>query len=414
MPKQPIIPPDTFIGQYLSFCEMFETARAFDLWGALYVLGNALGRDIVVRPSIPIRMNWYVTYVAESGRARKTTAVRIARKVLAHYLIGRDDFLSISTKTTPEKLVHDLSMVSAEYGCANATICIDEMVNFLGREKYTLAMPGILTDLYDCPDYQAGGGTLYEDRKLVRVFLSFLSASTPTWLASAINPDVIEGGFTSRTIFVVAHHPKKLIPWPEGDDVEPHYAGLASLLKATVDYAARQGSISISPTARTHFDKWYRTRKEYSDRFRSSFQAREHDHVLRLAGSLAVNDGTLVICKSHLLYAIKTIEAVRDSAADIFVSDGIIDPDLARIISKIIDILIQQELIGITQNDLTMRMKNVTKGRTIRTALGVLHDRGLVQQFQLPSSGGRPALLWRATQAIRQPNVATSIARALS
>lgn len=414
MPRQSIIPPDSFIGQYLTACEMFETARAFDLWGALYVLGNALGRDVIVRPTLPLRMNWYVTYTAESGRARKSTAVRVARKVLSHYLAGRNDFKAISTKTTPEKLIHDLNVLSHDYGYANATICIDEMVNFLGREKYTIAMPGVLTDLYDCPDVQTGGGTLYEDRALLRVFLSFLSASTPAWLASAINPDVIEGGFTSRTIFVVAHNPKKSIPWPSDNDIEAVFKRLASRLHDTTRKLGKKAVIDISSPAKSHFTKWYRTRKEYADRFRSSFQAREHDHVLRLAGCLAVNDESFIIGKSHITYAIKTIEEVRDTAASIFLSDGVVDPDIARTVERIIEILVDCGLQGITQSDLTRRLKNVTKGRTIKVALGVLHDRGLVQQFQLHSTGGRAPILWRATQAIRQPNVAASVARAIS
>jgi hypothetical protein len=241
-----------------------------------------------------------------------------------------------------------------------------------------------------------------------------LSASTPTWLASAINPDVIEGGFTSRCIFIVAHGPKKSIPIPDGLDISVEVARLAEILYNTVNGLHLGPVVELSPTARTLFEKWYNKRKRFSDPFRDSFQAREDDHILRLCALLAINSGDLVISRDHVRYAIKAITRARDTAAEIFVAESIVDPDMIRIVGKVVDQLVTAGVHGEYQSNITKSLRNVTRARTINTILGVMHDRGLIEQFQLPSTGGRPAILWRATQEIRKPNVAASVARAAS
>jgi hypothetical protein len=204
-----LVPEGTFLHNYLLYNEQSETPHAYDFWTGCYILSVALGRGITVaRPFAPVFLNLFLVLVAESGVTRKSSSVRRAVS-FARSLCGPTNPL-IESKITPELLEYNLAMQSLEHDCAYTTIMIDEMVKFLGREKYVETMPTLLTDLYDCPEIRTGGGSLTRGKtRLSNVFINFLSASTPSWLLRAVNPDVIEGGFTSRVIFVVAENPKR-------------------------------------------------------------------------------------------------------------------------------------------------------------------------------------------------------------
>ena len=242
-----VAPEGTFIRNYMNAQHGLETAVAYDFWSACWVLGSALGRSVYVdRPRIPVYMNWYIVVVADTGVTRKTTAVVRARKLLAHVI--DDNVTLIESKTTPEKLEYLMGISSEKTGMATVHIAISELVTFLGRERYTMQMPGLLTDLYDCPDVRAGGGVIgRREHTLRKVFISFLSASTPSWLMRAINPDVIEGGFTSRVIFVTAERRKRRIAWPDTVGHDSTGSMLAGTLLRIRDDARGHAAIPLTP-----------------------------------------------------------------------------------------------------------------------------------------------------------------------
>jgi hypothetical protein len=403
-----IVKPDTFIGTYLQYCDNSETPYAYDFWTALWMLSVAVGRGIVVdRPSAPIYLNLYCVLVAESGVTRKSTAVRRAVN-LVRDLCG-DDNLLVESKITPEKLENDLFLQTIEFGSAQATIAIDEMVKFLGKERYVEQMPTLLTDLYDCPAIRSGGGTLLRGRTLLKdVYLNFLSASTPSWLLRAVNPDVIEGGFTSRVIFVVAEKPKRSQPWPIKSD------GLltdtiSEQLRAIQETAARVAQVHINDTAKKKFSSWYKSREIKRDPFRASFQSREDSHVLRVSALLAINDGTWEIQNHHLVNAIKIITEAREDGAAIFEGTGT-NNKLVLGVDALRDKLLVAGINGIKQGELTKALQRYMDAQHIRVALDIMHDLDMVQRFDGINLGrGRPVTMWRAKQSLINPRALDSI-----
>jgi hypothetical protein len=403
-----IVKPDTFIGTYLQYCDNSETPYAYDFWTALWMLSVAVGRGIVVdRPSAPIYLNLYCVLVAESGVTRKSTAVR--RSVnLVRDLCG-DDNLLVESKITPEKLENDLFLQTIEFGRAQATIAIDEMVKFLGKERYVEQMPTLLTDLYDCPAIRSGGGTLLRGRTLLKdVYLNFLSASTPSWLLRAVNPDVIEGGFTSRVIFVVAEKPKQRSPWPKEAD-SAYREECARQLGEIRERANRVATIQVSPGALKKFSAWYKSRDIRRDVFRASFQSREDSHVLRVSALLAINDGTWEIQNHHLVHAIKIITEAREDGAAIFEGTGT-NNKLVLGVDALRDKLLVAGINGIKQGELTKALQRYMDAQHIRVALDIMHDLDMVQRFDGINLGrGRPVTMWRAKQSLINPRALDSI-----
>ena len=391
-----LVPQDTFLGEYLSYMEPLETPSAYDFWTALWLLSTSVGRSIVVnRGGAPVYLNLFAILVAESGVTRKSTAVRHVTKFARE--TSKENLL-IETKITPELLEEKLHRQALETGSSMAAISISELVTFLGREKYVSSMPTLLTDLYDCPELRSGGGSLTAgSRDLKNVFVSFLSASTPSWLVRAVNPDVIEGGFTSRVMFIVAEEPKRRQSWPEPQDGKI-YSRILGRLEHIRSKAQDVKTIEISEGGRKAFDKWYRTRTLYRDPFRSSFHSREDAHILRLAAFFAINDASWNIQHNHIIAAIKIITEVREDGASIFEGTGS-NSKLVYGIDKIRDKLLAAGLNGLPQREITKACVGYMDAQHMLAVLNIMHDLGMVQQFQGVQVGrGRPVTIWRGTQ----------------
>jgi hypothetical protein len=389
---------DSFLADFLAYMSTQETPHAYDFWGGIYALSCAVGRGLVVaRPRAPVFLNLFCIFVAESGTTRKSTAVREAMRFVRP-LTGEENYL-IEAKTTPENLESILHKQSKEFGKSQASIAISELVTFLGREKYNEQMPTLLTDLYDCPELRSGGGTISTGpRTLKNVFVSFLSASTPAWLLRAVNPDVIEGGFTSRVCFIVAEEPKQLSAWPKevDDDLRDR---LHRRLRDIQSRSREVSSILITDGARKTFERWYKGRSIYRDPFRASFQSREDAHILRLAAFLCINDDTWCIQHQHILSAIKIITEVREDGASIFEGTGS-NSRLVVGIDKVRDKLLAAGMNGLQQRDLTKAVQPYMDAKRLRIVLDIMHDLGMVQQFEVNLGRGRPSTIWRGLQPL--------------
>lgn len=382
----------------MSSVSEIETAQAYDFWCAVWALTTAVGRRVYVdRPRAPVYLNWYIVLVAESGITRKTTAVNIARDITLPLL--EKESVIVEGSITPDKLKQDMSYLSIETGTAHATFCIPEMVTVFGKDRHSMSLPGVLTDLYDCPSRRTGGGTLSRSGSdLHNVFVSLLSASTPSWLLRAINPDIIEGGFTSRTIFVMAATPKRRVAWPSDNDSDQAIrANLRQRLVGLREDAAARQKISIVPNALRRFRKWYNARELSQDAYVGSFQSREDAHILNLAAVLCINDGSWVIEVAHVSIAIKIITEVRDKAAALFT--GIANPsDLLVAVNKVRDALQQAGIEGIRQTDLQNRMRRYIKTPDLANLLDIMHELGMVKKLQVHATAKakRARIMWIA------------------
>lgn len=405
-----LVRPDTFIGQYMSYMSALETPSAYDFWTALWLTSLALGRGItVLRPRVPVYMNWYVILCAESGLTRKSTAVRMSADVARAYIerLG-DDVEFIESKTTPETLEARLHKRSLEVGFAHVAISISELVRFLGRERYNMAMPGLLVDLYDCPDLQRGPGTLDRGPTAIKdVYITFMSASTPSWLARSVNPNVVEGGFTSRVIFVHAERRKQPVAWPE-EDLTKHerqealVGALFDMREAAHDVQKHHGGINLTVSALKYHKRWYNSRPEHLDTFRSTFEAREDDHVLRLAGCLAANDGGWMVERDHLIKATAVIAEVKERGARIF--EGVMRSDsLVSGIEKMREVFMVAGTDTLTQTQLFLKLRSHFDKETFNITLSVLHELKMVQKFQREHDGKGPkTTFWRGTTLLMQ------------
>jgi len=380
-----LVDNNTFIGQYMEYMSDIETPEAYDFWSAIWAIGVACGRDVFVdRPHLPVYLNWYIILAADSGTTRKSTAVRSIEKIIQPLHTG----LTIGTKVSPEKLINSLASKTETQDTATCVIAVPELVTLLGKEGYMVNMPGLLTDLYDCPGH-IDGGTKDETTSIKNVYVNLLSASTPSWLVTAINPQVIEGGFTSRVIFVAEDKRKRAIPWPKAERAsEQTVRGTLNVLQEKARSVQR---ISVNSTGLDIFKKWYMARVGHKDAYRASFEAREDDHVLKLASCLSINDESFQISSHHIRKSTRIIADVKDKAYALF-GEGAVNDTGVRIsdgIDKVRQELIKAGMDGVRHNNLYKSVRHKIDSKEFGLLMNIMHEAGMIQQFEIKGTRGK-------------------------
>lgn len=399
-----IAPDDSFIGRYLAHMNNTETATDYDFWTALWLLSCACGRNIIVdRPLAPVFLNLYVVLVAESGVTRKSSSVRSASSMARSLLHTTNSTIGlIESRCTPEFIDKLLTDNTTEHGCGQLAIAISELAVFLGSERYTKAMPVLLTDLYDCPATRRGGGGVGSGTSTQRdVFVNFLAASTPAWLFRYINPEVVSGGFTSRCMFVVSDKPKRRIAWPtpRATLTDPT-SELLDMLTLVHRRAAVHGSITLNPSARELFKSWYDKRQLSHDEFRGSFESREDAHVLRLAAFLCINDNSWTVQHHHLRRAIDIVAHVKETSARLFNSNDT-KGKFATATEIIRGVLLQAGMEPIQRSKLYLRVRQHVDTVEFAALMDVMHEMGVIQKFEMRfTNGGKPVELIRGTRLL--------------
>jgi hypothetical protein len=398
------------MGRYLRFMSRQETATAYDFWCGLWCLAGACGRDVyVARPRAPVYLNMYTVLVGDSGVPRKTTSVTTAGGLLRDVYRGHDVIGYLDAKMTAEKLDEMLHDRTLEHASAQLAIAIPELAVFMGTEHYIANMPTLLTDLYDCPSHRHGGGTISRGEAVQRnVWLSFLSASTPVWLLKAVNPNVIEGGFTSRCIFVVANQPKQHIPWPDAADTDYERDALTQDLRAIRFHAPNAEPITLTDNALVTFRAWYTKRSRALDPYKQSFEAREDAHVLRIAALLCINDGSWEVEPRHLAHAIKLVASVKNDSAMIF-EGAEIRTKYTSGLDAIRSALISTGMDPVARGILHRKVRHHLHQDEINMLLDVLHELGAVQQFTHQGDRGRPTQFFRGTELLLTQGLAQAV-----
>jgi hypothetical protein len=347
------------------------------------VLSSVLGPGVqVARGSDRLALNLYILLVAPSGVARKSTALGLASRLWDR--CRPPSSITISHRLSPERLNEKLAI------SPHCAFVASELVSLLGRAGYSHLLPSLLTDVYDCH---------------TSVYPTFLAASTPTWLAKSLTPEVITGGFGSRLLTVTATGPKRTIPWPEERENEQGFLERAEGLLRECD---GRRVLTLSGPARTAYVRWYtrHTTHQRDGDYSLAFASRQPDHVLKLAGLLSVNRASALIDEHDVRAARCLVDICARAGASVFGDDPRAETRHGTDVleSRIADLQRILERGGtdwVSQATLTQHFAHRLNARGLRNILDVMHDLRMVQRAE--STGrGRTTTLWRGTTLLRE------------
>lgn len=290
-----------------------------------------------------------------------------------------------------------------------------ELAAMLGRGTNIAGIPALLTDLYDCPDERVGGGSLSTGSfNLKDVYCSFLAGSTPSWLATAVRPEIVAGGFTSRCYFIHGRERKKLIAWPESasEQEEQLRKELIDELSSLQQESKTQGRIGISSGGLNTFTQWYRGRQPHKDVYRESFESREDSHVLRLAGLMCVNERHWQINDDHIRRAINLVAEYKRYGTELFTGTRAEKRDI-RLLRKVREQILAVGSVGIGRGELYRRCyTNGGAATELRSIVSVMIELDLVKVYEV-TTRGRPKELLVGTEYLKNDLLLEEVANKL-
>ena len=201
---------DNWLKAYLDFTAELESPESFHLWTGLIAISSVLRRRVWIDIG-PFFLwpNLFVIFVAPAGAARKGIAIKTG----ATFLREIPQVTIAAQSLTRERLVKVIQRAHNDKEDVSAlTLLSAELSDLFASSKE--GMLEVLTSLYDYPHREWSHETIGRgEDKIINPTLTFLGATTPSWIASGLPKNAFEHGFARRTIFIYeakARHAKAL------------------------------------------------------------------------------------------------------------------------------------------------------------------------------------------------------------
>lgn len=393
-----------FIDAYLQFTANQESTKKIHTWVALSIIAAAMERKAYLHAGhFTIFPNLYIFVIGESGVVRKSTSTGIGVDLLR----SLDDVQIMSERVTAGSLIQQLERAKREFSVGDSTqrqsavFCYaSELVVFL-REVYG-SISELLTTFYDCSPNDSSKPWIYETKGegQVKIFgpcLNILGASTPSWLTKAIPAEEMEGGFSSRVIFVVEkENPDLFVAWPE---LQPEVEALKpKLIEDLQQIHSLRGSFKKTPEAHRFYEEWYidykkRALKETDARFKG-YYGRKPTTIIKLAMALsAAESNDLIFDQRHIEGAISLLNDLEISMLDAFGATG--KNILAEPMEKIR--LYIQERQSVSHKEVMRLFWRDLNGNELTS---ILADLGKMDLIETGSQGGQVIYRWKKAKEL--------------
>lgn len=319
-PSIPTLPPDIYptngwIGEYMQdYCSVMESPDSYLFWSGAAILSAVSRRNVwtFFGPS-KLFTNIYCILVSDSATARKGAPVKAAEKFASTI-----SDVNILDRTTTERLPHDIStQVISVNGQpqsvprdAQAFICAEELVNFLGNEHYNSGILSFLIEWWDSQDRKATRTIKHGIVELRNLHITLIGGTTPSWLEGQLHNVVAGGGMLSRTVWVCEDRTPKEIPWP----IPPSESTFRHLSEWLRRISQRQGEFVVTPAAMQYNAQWYTIFRKYlqDNRDEAPAMERRQAYMIKLAMILALSEDLPLDITPNLLMRADRILSATD------------------------------------------------------------------------------------------------------
>lgn len=300
-----LTPSEGFIANYISHGYVNTTAPVgYHLATGLSILSTTCHKDFTTKYAGDLHANLYSMCIGRSGEDQKTTALKIARKILFKVnpmLIG-------SEPASAEGLIQELVENNKEI------LIFEEMGKILSKAQsgYFETVKTALTELWDCSPQtmrKAKEKLVLEDPRL-----SVMAACSIPYLEKYTNPEDWTGGFLGRW-FMIYGRRERIDPDPIGNsDAVPY---LVDFLKERLAVKKERIGVYMGLTedAKETWTAWYykNEKRNLPDKF-SGAKTRAPAIARKIAMLYAWDFGTPIDCQTWQLdnetikYGIKAAE----------------------------------------------------------------------------------------------------------
>lgn len=318
--------PDSWLTRFTEYASYGEAHPKFVWWSGVSAISGALRRKVWVDHFYyQWSPNFYIIFVAPPGVVAKSTTIDTGMRLLR----AVDDVVFGPSITSWQALIKYMGetttkcVVQGNEFCMSAvSLAISELGIFL--DPHDRSQIDNLVNIWDgkleiLDKHTKGQG----NDTLENPWLSFISGTTPKWVAENFNEYSLGGGFFSRAIVVYADKKHKLIPFPELCIPEQSEMVRLNLINDLREIATYSGPFTICPDAYEWERNWYETLwSEVTDDTDGRI-TREQTHLEKLAMVISAAEFDFPNIRStHLATADEILRATRSDASKIFESVG--------------------------------------------------------------------------------------------
>jgi hypothetical protein len=312
-----------FIDSYLEYTEPHEATTRVSKWSCISILAAALERRVWMnRGFYTLYPNLYVFIIGRSGLIKKSTSTGIAVNLFREL----EGVKIMSERLTASSLIDQFKMAGKKIEINNRKYNQSALFAYASELSVFMSevfgsITELLTTFYDCIPNDSSKPWVYNTlgRGEIKIYgpcLNILGASTKAWLKKCIPKSEMEGGFTSRIIFVVENNlPDKLVAWPSVD-LEGELRRVR-LIEDLRQIHALAGEVKVTPEAKELFTRWYETHMRdvvpyNQDPRMVGYMARKGDTILKLAMvHSAATSNDLVIGVENIIWASREIDSLE-------------------------------------------------------------------------------------------------------
>lgn len=375
-----------WIQSYMEFTANSEAPDPLHFWTAVSTIAGALRRR-VWREEFEFQWtpNFYIFFVAPPGVATKSTSISIGQKLLREVpdvKIGPSSatWQGLTVALEEAKKAYPLDAMATEFVQFSGLTCsISELGTFFDAKDTKLV--DLLVEMWD------GKICVWEHRiktgdnpstQITNPWLNLIGCTTPAWLRGNFPAYLIEGGLTSRSIFVFADKKRHFNAYPsQGRVVKDYHELKQKLIEDLTAISNLLGNYEITEEAITWGTEWYQHhwRPERPSQHMSSkyggYYARKQTHIHKLAMVLAASESDrLVITLAHLQMAERIVTATENDLARVFKTIG--SSDDSRAMAEILAVV--RAANRIDANELWRRMMTDMPRKDFENALKGLLD----------------------------------------
>jgi uncharacterized protein DUF3987 len=371
---------DNWLQSYLVVTNQQESPEVYHKWIALSVLAGAIRRKVFFDyegAGFLAYPNMYIVLVGPAGRCKKSTAMRIGRKMLSQ--VPGVNFTTDSV--TREKLIQDLSQTFRD-GHSSMTAYSSEFATLLTSSGMDMVV--FLTDIFDSPPDWTHSTKMSQTNTIKAPYLNLMGATTPDWMSKAMPLDTVGIGLTSRIVFVYENTPRVRSAFPVLSDSQREIRNW--LVEDLISISQLAGEYKLDSHARADYEEWYQARIQNpnptGDPRLSGYFERKPVHLIKVAMLIAASfRDQLIITQNDLKEAHLLFNEVESKMALAFANVG--KNPLATDYMDILDAIAHQP--GIKLADLLMKFKHNVRKEELAEVLDTLTAAGTIRAAAGPS-----------------------------
>jgi hypothetical protein len=323
---------DDWLKHYIDYNHFNEAPEHFHFWTGVGVIAAALRRKTWINMGyFQWTPNFYILFIAPPGIVTKSTTIHIGQDFLreisgVHF--GPDSL-------TWQSLIAELTEVSEAVPFDNGdyhqmsclTFFVSELGTFINFEDTDFL--DLLVDLWDGRIGNFARRTMGAGKsEAINPWLNILGCTTPAWLSDNLPRALIDGGFSSRCIWLFGYKKKRRIAYPQRLIVPAQLETLKlKLVHDLQEISQLKGEFRLTEEAYQFGESWYEKhcdKLEEGDPQRtgiSGYFARTQTHIHKLAMVLsAARREDLQITKKELEDAAMILGTVESDIPKVFKS----------------------------------------------------------------------------------------------